>query len=326
MNDGTGNGRSASSESRTDTLDVRSIVDTVREPLLILDRHLRVQSANRSFYRTFQVLPQDTEGRLLYDLGNRQWDIPRLRTLLEEILPHDTVFNDFELTHDFPDIGHKVMLLNARRLPQEGDDRILLALEDVTERRRAERERHEIETRFTALVKNVQDHSIFTLDPQGRVTSWNVAAEHILGYTEAEALGRHFAFIFTPEDREQGVPEAELRAARESGRADDERWHLRKGGGRFWALGIVSALHDAEGRLTGFSKILRDMTAWKRGEEARQADERRLRLALDVAFTLEFEWDIPRNEVRRRYSRIGRFPKRRRHGRAAGGVLRGGSS
>ncbi|MFO8004604.1 PAS domain-containing protein, partial [Guyparkeria sp.] len=309
MNDGTGNGTSARSASRTDTLDVRSIVDTVREPLLVLDRHLRVQSANRSFYRTFQVLPQDTEGRLLYDLGNRQWDIPRLRTLLEEILPHDTVVDDFELTHDFPDIGHKVMLLNARRLPQEGDDRILLALEDVTERRRAERERHEIETRFTALVKNIQDHSIFTLDPQGRVTSWNVAAEHILGYAEAEALGRHFAFIFTAEDREQGVPEAELRAARESGRADDERWHLRKNGERFWALGIVSALHDTDGRLTGFSKILRDMTDWKQSQEVMQASVRRLSMVLDSAYIMAFEWDIPRNEVRRHHSRLGAAPE-----------------
>jgi PAS domain S-box-containing protein len=129
------------------------------------------------------------------------------------------------------------MLLNARRLRQEGTELILLAIEDVTERRRAEEARREIETRFTSLVKNIKDHSIFTLDPEGRVTSWNVAAEHILGYTKAEVLGRHFAFIFTPEDREQGLPEAELRAAREQGRAEDERWHLRKGGERFWAWG-----------------------------------------------------------------------------------------
>ncbi|TVP76485.1 PAS domain S-box protein, partial [Thioalkalivibrio sp.] len=283
MNDATGDVRSSRAEAREDALDyVRSIVDTVREPLLVLDSHLRVQSANRSFYRTFRVSPQETEGQLLYDLGNRQWDIPRLHNLLEEVLSENTAFDDFELEHDFPDIGRKVMLLNARRLRQEEGERILLAIEDVTERRRAERERQEIETRFTALVKNIKDHSIFSLDPEGRVTSWNVAAEHILGYSEAEVLGRHFAFIFTPEDCQQGIPEAELRAAREQGRADDERWHLRKGGEQFWALGIVSALHDADGRLTGFSKILRDMTDWKRSQQAMQANEQRLRRMLSI--------------------------------------------
>jgi hypothetical protein len=80
-----------------------------------------VQSANRSFYRTFRVLPQETEGQLLYDLGNGQWDIPRLRTLLEEILPQEPSFDDYEVEHDFPDIGRKVMLLNARRLRQDGE-------------------------------------------------------------------------------------------------------------------------------------------------------------------------------------------------------------
>ena len=251
-----------------------AIVATVREPLLVLDGQLRVQSANRAFYRTFQVAPEATLGRRLYDLGNGQWDIPRLRTLLEEILPRDHAFEDFEVEHDFPGIGPKSMLLNARRLRQQGEELILLAIEDVTERRRLESERRELETRFTSLVKNIKDHAIFTLDPQGQITSWNIAAEHVLGYTEAEALGRNFALIFTPEDQARGVPEAELRAAREHGRAEDERWHLRKDGEPFWALGIVSALHDAAGRLTGFSKILRDMTERKRGEQALREREK----------------------------------------------------
>src|SRR6202046_3200166 len=94
----------------------QNIVDTVREPLLILDATLRVRSANRAFYQTFQVTPPETEGRLIYKLGNGQWDIPDLRTLLEDIVPMSSVFNDFELEHDFPSIGRRVMLLNARKL------------------------------------------------------------------------------------------------------------------------------------------------------------------------------------------------------------------
>ena len=243
------------------------IIETVREPLLVLDGSLRIQQANRSFYRAFKVSPQITKNRLLYDLGNGQWNIPRLRTLLEEILPRNNFFNDFEVEHNFPNIGRKVMLLNARQLRQEGVPRILLAIEDITKRRQAEAERQEIETRFTSLVKNVKDHAIFTLDPDGLVTSWNVAAEHVLGYKEPEVLGQNFSFIFNAQDQQQGAAEMELRTAREHDSAQDERWHVRKGGERFWALGIISVLRDAQGELTGFSKILRDMTAWKHAEE-----------------------------------------------------------
>jgi len=113
-----------------------SIVDGVREPLLVLDRDLRVVRANRVFCRTFQVRLEQTEGRLVYDLGNRDWDIPKLRELLEEVLPTNHSFDDFEVVHDFPAIGRRRMLLNARRIVQEGDegrDLILLVFEDASE-------------------------------------------------------------------------------------------------------------------------------------------------------------------------------------------------
>ncbi len=119
----------------------QDIVDTVREPLLILDPILRVRSANRAFYQTFHVSPEETEHHLIYELGNGQWDIPDLRTLLEDIVPKSSVFNDFELEHDFPVIGRRVMLLNARRLrPGSHAELLVLAMEDVTERRGAEEE------------------------------------------------------------------------------------------------------------------------------------------------------------------------------------------
>lgn len=246
------------------------ILDTVREPLLVLSSDLRVQRANRSFYQSFHVTPEDTVGRLVYELGNHQWDIPELRQLLEEILPQNGVFNDFEVIHQFESIGRKVMLLNARRVYRESNhtETILLAIEDITERRRLEDERAELETRFTSLVKNIRDHSIFSLDLHGHVTSWNFEAEKILGYTEAEALGQHFSIIFTPEDLQNKIPDQELSIALSEGRAEDERWHMRKNGERFWALGIVTPTKDANGTHTGYSKILRDMTERKRAEEA----------------------------------------------------------
>ena len=108
----------------------------------MLDSDLRVLKANRSFYDAFKVTPAETIGNLIYDLGNRQWDIPRLRTLLEEILPKDNKFDDYEVEHVFSSIGHKVMLLNARRIMQTeiGSQLILLAIEDVTEKMRLKRE------------------------------------------------------------------------------------------------------------------------------------------------------------------------------------------
>jgi two-component system CheB/CheR fusion protein len=113
------------------------IVETLREPLLILDSDLRAVMANRAFYETFRVTGEETAKRRVYDLGNRQWDIPKLRELLENILPKNTQFNDFEVTHDFPDIGKKTMVLNARRVMQEGKgtEMILLAIEDVTNKK-----------------------------------------------------------------------------------------------------------------------------------------------------------------------------------------------
>ena len=112
------------------------IVETVRDPLLVLTPDFRVQSANPAFYQLFHVSPAETEGQSIYALGNGQWDIPALRALLEELLPHNMVFNDYEMTHTFERIGPRTMLLNARRL--DNVQLILLAMEDITARKQAE--------------------------------------------------------------------------------------------------------------------------------------------------------------------------------------------
>jgi PAS domain S-box-containing protein len=121
-----------------------SIVTTVREPLLVLDAQLHVRSANPSFYQNFRVTPGETEGRFIYDLGDGQWNIPALKTLLEEIIPLNNSFDDWQVDHDFEHIGRKTMLLSARRFPPEGKyELILLAIEDITARKQAEQEREQ---------------------------------------------------------------------------------------------------------------------------------------------------------------------------------------
>ena len=118
-----------------------SIINTVREPLIALDQDLRVVSVSRSFYDVFKVKPEETVGQLIYDLGNKQWNIPKLRELLETILPQKTTFDNYEVEHDFAVIGRRIMLLNARQIQRVlGKERIiLLAIEDITERKEIEK-------------------------------------------------------------------------------------------------------------------------------------------------------------------------------------------
>lgn len=141
---------------RAALLYAENIIETVREPLLVLDADLTVLSANRSFFDTFKVNPDETIGNHIYDLGNRQWDIPRLRLLLEGILPEKTQFNNFEVEHDFSTVGHKIMLLNARQVYQEeiGRKMILLAAEDITKSKQQERERKNMLSMFAHDMKN----------------------------------------------------------------------------------------------------------------------------------------------------------------------------
>src|SRR5712671_1615908 len=123
----------------------QGIVDTVREPVLVFDKDLRVIAASRSFYSVFKVSPQDTQGRLLYELGDGQWDIPKLRLLLEKIIPEHGVVEDYKVEHEFPGLGHRTMRLNARQVFYEGgaNTTILLGIEDVTAQRVLEREKDE---------------------------------------------------------------------------------------------------------------------------------------------------------------------------------------
>lgn len=125
----------------------KEITETVREPFIILNKDLRVVTANKSFYAKFKTLKKNTEGRRIYEIGNNQWDAPELRELLEHILPKHRVLNNFEVTHNFPDLGIRTMLLNARQV--DAKQLILLAIEDVTDLRKNKRDSDELTTNLT---------------------------------------------------------------------------------------------------------------------------------------------------------------------------------
>jgi len=169
-----------------------SIVETIREPLIVLTPDLRVITANHSFYGMFQVTPEETEGRFVYSLSNHAWDIPSLRKLLEEIIPQNACFNDFEVDHEFPVIGRRTMRLNARRIYREGQgtDMILLALEDITDHKRSEEALKISETRYRRLFESAQD-GILILDAEtGQISDVNPFLVEMLGYSHEEFLGK----------------------------------------------------------------------------------------------------------------------------------------
>jgi two-component system CheB/CheR fusion protein len=140
-----------------------SIINTVREPLIVLDQDLRVVTVSRSFYEVFKVKPEETVGQLIYDLGNKQWDIPKLRELLETILPQKTTFDNYEVKHDFTTIGRRIMLLNARQIQRGmGKERIiLLAIEDITERKEIEAGLEKTRKELEVIKKSADETSEF---------------------------------------------------------------------------------------------------------------------------------------------------------------------
>jgi PAS domain S-box-containing protein len=169
-----------------------NIIATLREPFVVLDNSLRVRTANVAFYRGFHATQEETEGRFVYDLGNGQWDIPQLRTLLSQVLSNSHPVEDFEVEHAFPDLGRRNMLLNARRFPPEGQnpELVLLAIEDITDRRRAEAAMEHSEVRYRRLFQMAKDGILILDADTGKVIDANPFMTALLGYSRDEFLSK----------------------------------------------------------------------------------------------------------------------------------------
>jgi len=169
-----------------------NIVDAMRDPLVVLDRDLRVESANHAFYRMFQVELAETIGKFIYDLGDHQWDIPRLRELLEEVLPQTTSIEEFQVEHEFRQLGHRTMLLNARRIldPQRKTQRILLAIEDITERTQLKEKLQASETLYHQLFETARDGVLILDADTGRIQEANPFMAELSGYSRTEYIGK----------------------------------------------------------------------------------------------------------------------------------------
>ena len=199
-----------------------------------------------------------------------QWPLARALAKGEVVL-------DEEVTVVSSDGDRRVVSMNAAPI-RNGAGEVVAAVAafwDVTARKRAQEALRDSEEHFRMLVESAHDYAIFMLDLQGRVVSWNRGAERVTGFPENEILGQPGAILFTPEDRTAGIPELGMRLAAETGKAVDERWHLRKDGARFWASGAMTVAQDSHRARRGFVKIMRDQTERKaldgRLEEALQA-------------------------------------------------------
>ena len=246
------------------------IVETLREPFLVLDGSLRVKTANASFYRAFQVSETDTAGRFIYDLGNGQWDIPGLRTLLEEAIPKEIAVHDFEVEHDFPAIGPRSMLLNAHRFPPEGEhpSLVLLSIQDVTERKRSDAVLRDSELRFRRLFLTAKDGILILDATLGTIIEANPFMCGLLGYELEDFLGKELWEIGLFQD-EKANRDA-YTVLREKGYIRYEHLPLRTKGGDEVEVEFVSNLYMVGDRQVAQCNI-RDITQRSRMERQAKA-------------------------------------------------------
>ena len=253
-----------------------SIIDTVREPLIVLDQDLRVVTASRSFYEFFKVKPDETEGQLIYNLGNDQWDIPKLRELLETILPQKTTFDNYEVEHDFVTIGKRVMLLNARQIKRAlGKEHIiLLAIEDITELKQLESLLIDSEEQYRRLFETASDGIILLEKREGKITQANPATEKLLGYTEKESIGNKLQNIGVVLDTSDF--QTTMRNLNKSGIINYRNVKVETKSGQHI---------DTEIYLVDRAKLvqcnIRDVTGRKQTQEALRESEKKYRLVVD---------------------------------------------
>ena len=253
-----------------------SIINTVREPLLILDKDLRVVKANRSFFDYFKVSYEETIGTLIYDLGNRQWDILKLRELLETILPEKTTFDNYEVEHDFSTIGKRIMLLNARQIERVfGKEKIiLLAIEDITERKHLEEslsEKSRMTSEYLDILVNHAHFPIIIWDASFVITRFNNSFEKLSGYDISEVMGKKIDFLFPENKRESTLKLLEDFLGEEKFEII-EIDILRKDKEIRTVLWNSANVFDKEGKLI-ITTIAQDITKRKRTEDALKENE-----------------------------------------------------
>ncbi len=250
-----------------------AILQIMHESLLLLNSELKVKKANKGFYKMFHVNPEKTEGAYLFDLGNKQWDIPELHRQLKMVQTKNIDFVNFEVTHDFESIGRKTMLLNAQRFQHKdsGEASILLTIQDITQRKEFEQKLKEREERFRVLIQNTYD-IITIFDENGIIKYESPAIESILGYKPEQRVGKNIyhSSIVHPEDRQikQGMLEKSLAHPGENVYAE---FRLRHRDGSYKMIDAICRNMVNDPNIRGVIATYRDITTRKLLEQ--QKDE-----------------------------------------------------
>lgn len=252
------------------------IVDTLREPILVLDKKLRVITANLAFYNKFQVSKEKTIGGLIYDLGNGQWNIPNLQKLLEEIIPQRKEITDYRITHNFLSIGIRTMLINAREIMNQEDsyELIFLSIEDITDRLNNENKLQDItdqlfveKEKAVSTLLSIGDGFIST-DIYGRISEINKISEVLTGYSRGEAIGKLFEEVFhiydetTREQRENPIQKVIKTGFPTS--IEINTILIAKNGEEYFIEDSASPIVSKDGQLIGAVLIFRDVTKLKK--------------------------------------------------------------
>jgi PAS domain S-box-containing protein len=260
----------------------------MREPMLVLDADLRIVTASPAFYRCFKIAKEQTLGRLIYEVGNHDWDIPALRKLLEEILPGDGEFNDFSVEHDFPSIGRRTMVLNARRLHNDGATHfILLAIEDVTERRRAELGVARQRAWFRTTLNSIGDAVIAT-DADALITFMNPTAERLTGWKNAAACGQllHDIFRIVNEESRNNVESPVTKAIRRGAVVGlaNHTLLIARDGTENPIDDSAAPIRDESGTIVGVVLVFHDITERRQAERLIEISEARYRRLFEAAY------------------------------------------
>lgn len=221
------------------------ITQTVREPLLVLGADLRVINANENFYKKFKVAKKITEGELIFKIGNGQWDIPELRLLLKNILPERSAFDDFEVTHDFPEIGQRAMILNARQVDHK--QLILLAIEDITDQKLAAEALQISSERFRFMAESMPQ-KVYTANPEGGIEYFNPQMLAYCGLSLDKVTGWGWTQLVHPDCMKENIDLWQKSV--ETGKPFYFEHRLRRADGKYrWHLSRAHVRRDSTGRI-----------------------------------------------------------------------------
>jgi PAS domain S-box-containing protein len=256
----------------------KAILNTVSDPLVVLDAKLQIRTANRAFYELFGVSRDKTQGISIRKLGDKEWGKSGVWKAIETTLSGHTEFQAVEINREFAAVGSRTVLLDARRLARDGDALILLTFQDVTPRNQAERT-----TSLLAAIVGSSDDAIISKKLDGTITSWNRSAERLFGYSAQEAIGQRITLI-VPDERRSEEEDILRRLARGERVDHFETVRRRKDGTSIDVSLTISPVRDAAGRVIGASKVARDITERRRAERTLSEQGRLLDLSNDAIF------------------------------------------